>query len=266
MPLFKYAPATAIDYFNPCTLRFSPPGEFNDPFDGVSSAAPILQSAAFKQMVADHLSFTPAQLADPELAAGVAVAQRIVEDKTLEGYRDKLLADLNKNFRVLCLSKASPESLGAALMWGHYAQDPSRRNKPHAGIALEFDDSDPWFKDHLSRPDRAMQSVNYRSTRPVIDTDKRAVLFVKSAPWQYEEEVRLVRSIGSGANDLSGSDQSIAYYPPRMLKVVYIGLYADPSLADTLKARLALNPDLRHVVIRHVAAIDPRDYKLRITD
>lgn len=62
MPLFKYAPATAIAYFNPCTLRFSPPGEFNDPFDGVSSAAPILQSSEFKQMVADHSGLPPTRI------------------------------------------------------------------------------------------------------------------------------------------------------------------------------------------------------------
>lgn len=155
MPLFKYSPATATAYFNPCTLRFSPPGDFNDPFDGVSTAASIIDSATFKQAVANHIGFSVAQLAaDPQLAAGAAEGRRIAEDIALEGYRDRLIADLNQNFRVLCLSKAP----------------------------------------------------------------------------------------------------------------VYIGLYADPKLIGSVKANLATNPALRHVSVRRVTAIDPRDYKFRISD
>ena len=265
MPLFKYTSAKAADYLATCTLRFSPPGDFNDPFDGVAITAPILDSPAYKKAEADHLGFTAAQLAaDSQLAAGVAIGRKILEEKVREGYRDELISDLNRNFRVLCLSKASPDSAGAALMWGHYAQDPDRANKPHAGLVLEFDDSNPWFADHRGRADRAMAPVIYRATRPSIATDQRDVIFVKSALWRYEEEVRLVRSIGQSTNDLADPGTSIAQFPPQMLKTVYVGLYATSALLEKVKAVVAGVAQLSHVRVLKITAIDADEYKLAV--
>lgn len=253
MSLYKYTSTRVIDHLAACTIRFSPPSDFNDPFDGVPATGSIQVDSGF----------SPAELAaDPQLAAGHKLMEQVAQDMFQGGYRDKLIADLNKNFRVLCLSKAAPDSAGAALMWGHYAQD--NKSKPHAGLVLEFDESHPWFAAHTGRVDRAYQAVLYRTTRGSLGSDQRNVLFVKSDLWNYEQEVRLVRSIASSANELAGADRSIAIYPPDMLRQIYIGLYARPGIEAEIAAKLATNSALSHVRVRRITAIAPNDFKFSI--
>ena len=267
MPLYKYMSARAVDFLASCTLRFSPPSDFNDPFDGVPTAAAIVQSPALRELIGYNLDFPADQLAaDPELAAGVPIAQKMMEDIARRGYRDRLIDDRNKNFRVLCLSKAAPDSNSAALMWGHYAQDPLNGNKPHAGLALEFDETNPWFASHLGRDDRHYKAVEYRSRRASLSADGTDVLFVKSNLWAYEQEVRLVRYVGASANDLAGADNSIATYPPEMLKTIFIGLYARKGIEAEVGAQLARNAALSHVKVSRILAIDPDEFCFDVAD
>jgi len=265
MALYKYTSTKALAHLGACTLRFSPASDFNDPFDGVPSASSILNHPGLKKLIAVHATFPADQLAnDPQLAAGAALGKKRIEDSALGVYRDKLVKDLNEKFRVLCLSKAAPDSDGACLMWGHYAQDPDNNNKPHGGLVLEFDETHPWFAEHSGRSDRLYGPVVYRTTRGTLEADKKDVLFVKSKLWEYEQEVRLVRYVGYGANDLADPNRSIATYPTPMLQKIFVGLYARPGLEAEVAAKLATNPALAHVQVRRLKAIDPDEFKFEI--
>lgn len=269
MPLYKYTSTAFIEHLLDCTIRFSPPGEFNDPFDGIPQAKAILNSSAYVKARKQFLPFDENQLKqDSDLRARVQIADDILEKKTLYGYRDRLIDTLDSDFRILCLTKTAPQSEAAALMWGHYATHTETdtkgksRTRSHAGIALEFDETHPWFTEHRTRRDRAYDEVEYRSLRAEIETDGRKSLFVKSPPWAYEQEVRLVRCIKDSANDLITPDKILAAYPPEILKAIYIGLKGAPDLEKRIAEKLSKTPDLKYVKVRRITGIDPNGFNL----
>jgi hypothetical protein len=263
MALFKYTSTNIVPHLSQCTLRFSPQEEFNDPFDAVPNTEELIKGDAQKQLQAILPEFTADELADPQLAEGVRIAREMIEKKAKALYSRRLVSDL-QHFRILCLSKVSPDSPAAALMWGHYAQDPANRNRPHGGLVLEFDDGNPWFASHSGRSDRLIGEVEYRTNRPSIAKDQRGVLLIKSHFWKYEEEVRLVRFVAGNDNELTGPNRTVAAFPPEMLKTIYVGIYARTSLLDEIKAELSKNRALAHVKVRRIGSIHPDDFRFEI--
>ncbi|MBI2517251.1 MAG: DUF2971 domain-containing protein [Opitutae bacterium] len=242
MSLYKYTRPANARFLAPCTLRFSPASEFNDPFDGLPDTAALTTMPEYQRIKNEWEGLAMHDPSDLELARGAAMAGELIEQKAKTGMIKRLLADLNQNFRILCLSHASPESMGAALMFGHYADN-------HKGFAYEFDEHHPWFAEHEARrnPSREIGPVVYRQHRATVVGDGRQGLFVKSSLWWYEEEFRLVRYIGAGANGLSGADHSIARFPPDMLTAILVGCMAEVATVDELKKQLASRPELAHV-------------------
>ena len=261
MPLYKYTSTAFIEYLQNCTIRFSPPCEFNDPFDGIPQAKAILGGEAYVKMCKQFFHAHRDQLNQDDKLPAEQFLGRFAKNE----YRDRLIAKRNSDFRILCLTKADPQSEAAALMWGHYAThtDLNGKTRPHAGIALQFDETHSWFEEHRTRRDRNYGEVEYRAQRAEIKTDDRKSLFVKSTLWAYEKEVRLVRCIKDGANDLTASDKSLAKYPPDMLKAIYIGLRGAPDLENTIAEKLSKNPDLKHVRVLKITNIDPDDFKFQ---
>ncbi len=264
MALYKYTSTRLLPHLAQCTLRFSPQSKFNDPFDSVPDTEALTRNPAYQRLIAPFAAAAAAKSKrSSKAAAGAKVALEIIASVAKPKYVARNVADL-ENFRILCLSKAPPDSSGAALMWGHYALDVVD-NKPHAGLALEFDETNPWFAAHLGRIDRFYEPVEYRTTRPSLSSDGRRVFVIKSKLWEYEQEIRLVRFIGKNANDLTGPDKSDANYPPGMLTAVYVGIFANPTLTVRVKAELAKNPALAHVKVHKITAIAPDHFRFEST-
>jgi hypothetical protein len=88
-------------------------------------------------------------------------------------------------------------------MWAHYADE-------YSGAVIEFDSDHPFFTGQIE--------IEYCVNRPKIDIayflrkDKPiplSTLFVKPKTWEYEEEVRIARSI----NDLKIKKTKAGQYP-----------------------------------------------------
>jgi hypothetical protein len=95
-----------------------------------------------------------------------------------------ILESLSKSMGVLSLSK-NHDSL---LMWSHYADE-------YSGAVIEFDSKHEFFQGQIE--------VDYRKNRPIKDISSYlnnnepipiAELCVKSEQWEYEAEVRVIRS------------------------------------------------------------------------
>lgn len=156
MSFYKFTRPGTVRYVAACTLRFSPACEFNDPFDGLPDTAALMAMPAYQQLKEEWTDLAKLDPAIPDLSRGAALAGELIEKKAKAAMSDHLLADLNQNFRILCLSRAAPESMGAALMFGHYADN-------HQGFAYEFNEEHPWFAEHEARrnPTREIGSVEY---------------------------------------------------------------------------------------------------------
>lgn len=170
------------------TIRFTPPKDFNDPFDcvyGISN---------------DH--FHSAQELKKVIAqAGIeklSPAKRLLLAKRVSHIQKKEMDDLSYfeklhvNFGVCCLNH-NPLNI---LMWSHYA-------KNHTGFLIEF----KFSKKELSKGAGLLNflpiPVNYVKMIPVVSKTDRLnsdgrvitekVYLTKSEEWRYEKEFRILK-------------------------------------------------------------------------
>lgn len=266
MRLYKYTSASSAAFLSQHALRFSPPVEFNDPFDGLSDTLALEKMPAYINCVRgcedpDKRAYL---LRGTRLEGKKDISMAEIESEAKRLYIGRLQADL-ANFGVLCLSTVAPDETAAALMWGHYATetvevDKCWKSRPHAGVVFEFDSNNAWFTAHRfdGKNGCHYEEVRYLPRRPSIDEDKIRGLFVKSEPCTYEKEVRLVRckkGFPHHAND-------IVVYPPGMLRSVTLGYRASTATLNTVMEELNKCAELGHVEVFSLE-LDPDEYRFR---
>ena len=194
--LFKYFSPDRVDALLARKLRFTPLGEFNDPFEGrphlqglateahaLSSfeeiLIPVLIDAYNKQPSAFRASTPEREFLKrmvPVMQQNYPVLHKAVE----MGGRD-FLGELPQKWDAyigaLCLS----EVCDSLLMWAHYAAS-------HTGFVLEFDAQHPFFNAQRSEEDelRHIRRVLYRDARPsglLLELEGSDMFLVKSTQW-----------------------------------------------------------------------------------
>jgi hypothetical protein len=259
-PLFKYVTPDRIDVIRHLRIRFSPPSEFNDPFELLPDMRVIespewldqLKSALVPQAKVEH-----PDLADPEIERLVLdrYAQRLGDQKKIALEVARKTADFN---RILSLSRVPPDDPDALLLWACYTTN-------HSGFVIEFDEAHPWVQYHKFKPGEAhdLKDVVYRPRRagwnglfPAGD-----FLFTKSAHWNYEKEVRLIRMVGDREFDRIPVD-SLLFFPPDVLRSVTLGVNC--TSANAVRAALNGNSKLQHVVLQQ-AELHPDEFALTLT-
>lgn len=233
--IFKYFTEDRIDLLQNGLIKFSPPKEFNDPFEtfpNFKSMAPHQaideffesfdsEPGYYEEILKDCLAKDPRfqQLPDPykKLMAGIAEkrleANRPEMSKQVKDFgssamkfQGKLktlmvettLKAFNLSFAILCLT----EKKDNLLMWAHYANN-------HKGFVLEFFPNHSFF-DQNDKPTIAghLRKVRYTLERPeFIFFDNNLpkdhvtknwvdnLIWVKSKHWDYEEEWRILSTL-----------------------------------------------------------------------
>ena len=181
MSLYKYVTHHNLLGILDGTIRFTQPGAFNDPFEML----PEFYVPAELDMESISLEFSvTAPRSHPvigELPDDFESDQR--SDFTARNIRE----ELDKKIGVLCLSRND----ASLAMWAHYADG-------YAGALIEFDETHEFLTGHYD--------VDYRQDRPVRDIREfmarqsqvripTADLCIKSTQWEYEREVRVIRSL-----------------------------------------------------------------------
>lgn len=181
MSLYKYLTIDTLRKVIGGSIRFTQPGAFNDPFEMLPELH-VPADFAEKEL---QISFDiTGQRRSPPIGE---LSPEFKSDQCSDVNSRKIISSLNQSIGVLCLSRNN-DSL---LMWSHYADE-------YAGAVIEFDDEHDFFKGKIE--------IDYRASRPIKDisayiSDGKAVpiseLCVKSDQWEYESEVRLVRSLNN---------------------------------------------------------------------
>jgi hypothetical protein len=197
------------------TIYFSPPAEFNDPFE----LSPFVDMNMLDNAdVRDSWLDSYTDLLRTTLA-GAAFAQAMPEIEAARGDPDaakKLFEELPANFvsnlqrkyRVYCLS---PEK--SVQMWSHYGAK-------HQGLAFEFNSFGEFFGTALG--------VNYVETATAIDpTSSGSDVFVHSMltkhnSWRHENEYRLFASDEQEEGFIHSTD-GLVQFPPGELLAIYVG-------------------------------------------
>ncbi|BCJ06709.1 hypothetical protein PRtIB026_A35350 [Pseudomonas sp. RtIB026] len=215
--LFKFRGVTdgALDNLRNNTLFCAKPKTFNDPFDcALTLKGPDERTIYCKTIISlgweteEHLNLIK-NAADP-FGALIQIAKqqtKLTEYLDKHNFREKIeeilfepIQTLNDKMRDSCNICSLSERVDSLPMWAHYGDD-------HCGFAMEYD-----FRklDARSKLRSSIWPVLYEKKRydvtqqifgrPVKKFNELFVLggaLSKSADWQYEQEWRIVKYVGS---------------------------------------------------------------------
>ena len=179
MSLYKYVKFENLKRILEGSIRFTQPRAFNDPFEMVPELHVPEKFGGEEITIAFSVT---APRREPIVGT---LDDDFESDYCSDQNSRRILDSLNQSIGILCLSRND----SSLLMWAHYADD-------YSGAIVQFDETHEFFSGHFE--------VQYSEQRPKIDiasyTDGDepvpiAELCVKAKDWEYENEVRVVRSL-----------------------------------------------------------------------
>ncbi len=253
MILYKYLQPARVDILKHRRIRFTQPGDFNDPFEFRPKIREVASDAEVQAYVEEHFE----QLVEEELAKYGALVQslpqaelrglltkqkamlpalfRLLEPAAIQKLSPVIDGFLNLNVGLLCLS----EVRDSILMWGHYTDN-------HQGFVVGFDSGHPFFSRRRSDQDEFgyLRRVEYSPQRPQVtltDTSSPVWFSTKSEPWSYEKEWRIVRVLSEADHriDLSPFPICLFEFAPDAVLEIIVGMRSPPSLVAEIRSLAA---------------------------
>lgn len=282
MRVFKYFPPARSGFLADRLIRFTQPGDFNDPFELRTPLESLIGDSELKQVARDEIEKqllaayaiqfgskrTPTReekakikWMTQELAAKIEPAMSAAHGHAL----DVINADLfptgaDKALGILCLASC-PTNL---LMWAHYTDN-------YRGFVVEFDTQTPFFENlgGVHKDVGQLTAVTYANSRPSIGPDSKtdptvAFLFTKAKQWEYEQEWRLVRPLRAATKviPVDPFPTHLFEIPARSITSVIVGHRM--AKVDFEKLHDALrSPLLEHVALQRIQMAD-RDYAVTV--
>jgi hypothetical protein len=276
MILYKYLQPARLDVLRTKRIRFTRPGDFNDPFEFRPRIESTVSGSEVRQYVEDNFD----SLLEEELAKYGSLVELIPKDtlklilsaqktnapqlfKLLEpeivGFVSPLIDRfLNQSVGVLCLS----EIRDSLLMWGHYTEN-------HTGFVVGFDSEHPFFSKRKTEQDEFgfLRRVQYQRERPSVvlsDTSSPVWFQTKSEEWAYEKEWRIARVLSEASERINVAPFPICLFefPHDAVLEIIIGLRASSTTVQEIQSKASFFPRAR--LLR--ATESPSDYALLIND
>jgi hypothetical protein len=274
--LYKYLQPARVDVLKHRRIRFTQPGDFNDPFEFRPRIAAAASDASTRQYVETNFE----RLLDEELAKYSAlsgIVPKAMLRELLLAQKDRLPALfgmlepqmlprvsllleslLNQKVGVLCLS----EVRDSILMWGHYTDN-------HRGFVVGFDSEHSFFSKRRSEQDEFgfLRRVDYQQQRPntvLSDTSSHVWFQTKAEPWAYEKEWRVVRVLSEADSQIGGTPfpVSLFEFPADAVMEVIVGLRSTPQTIHELRSMVSGFPGAVLLAVSE----DPDNYGLLIDE
>lgn len=255
--LYKYLPPERRDILQNGLLRFTQPGDFNDPFE-LHPSFDLMSKADIARLPEapgqEGTTGPKARLLTPEALQAMFAAilpglqRQMATHAGQEGtfaLKNNQIAQsvFDSKFGVLSLSE-TPDSL---LMWAHYADS-------HRGLVLQFDETHEFFAPSTYEDqDLRLTKVEYSAERPVLSystLNSPRLYYRKSPEWSYENEWRLVRplSMATKVLDHPRFPRALFSIPVSAVKGVIVGWAIQHADRQALFELLG-QEHLKHVVI-----------------
>lgn len=202
MSVYKYTSFENLMHILNGSIRLTQPSAFNDPFEFLPEIYYTGSGGEFNIGV-DVLS--------KPRKSRVRLPNNFKSDLCNDLTSRRLISGISKSIGVLCLSK-NRDSL---LMWSHYADE-------YKGAIIEFDENHDFFEH--------MHPVRYERNRPKLAfsdllSDSNEIIIAelcyKPKVWEYEKEVRIVRSLKDC--EYKGDDLYTMNVPLEAIKSIIIG-------------------------------------------
>ncbi|BED99977.1 DUF2971 domain-containing protein [Aeromonas dhakensis] len=256
---FKFVSLERKDIIQNGMIRFTPIGEFNDPFE----LEPVITPLS-RKYIAYCQSLTENELRKLELRdEDIEFSQmRVCEIKKYKNtYRENVkkygILSLSSNFNVNPLIsvsvKENKDPRRNILMWSHYSDS-------HRGFVIEFS------RDFIQ--DAEIKEVNYSNERSYltfedIDEDNfEHVFYNKSEEWKYEQEHRLVLPLNKADDVYNEKYHLFKFDKSRILSITFgCGMSYDDKreIIELVKS----DHDFRSVNFYH-ARLDDNEYIIDI--
>lgn len=237
--LFKYCTAeVGLKILETGKVRFTPPNEFNDPFDlnpAHNFTDEDLDRVTKDQINKTYAFFPPADKVDYQKFYKdnfMHLRQRAEQNlRQLEPALPQMAYDsLSKHFGVFCLT----EHKSSLLMWAHYADS-------HKGCIVEVS-----LRGKVPEHLYGLNPVTYCKERPEYHYGDREIntkhLFTKSTQWEYESEWRMIGSF-QDMEEMKTERGSIHLVPlPKgSITGVYLGIRTEKRHVEAFQ-RLVVQP------------------------
>ncbi|MBW3501344.1 DUF2971 domain-containing protein [Janthinobacterium sp. NKUCC08_JDC] len=249
MLIYKYMPT--VRFFTNFKIRFTPPGDLNDPLELVPKICLRDPDNYARAITARNLE--PAimryQIEHPYVPQEKVRALLTSAAQQLEGSMDpqekerehfnSFMRVTNQNVGVLSLT-TDPSS---APMWAHYADT-------YRGLAVGFDSDSNFFRPNKGEPENCgeLVPVDYTNTPPVVFVDAgtlvppKELFFTKAECWGYEKESRVIKFLPQAQEVIevpNGLPIHLFEVPPDAIKEVIFGFRMSPEDRATVEAALA---------------------------
>jgi len=182
---YKYLPISRLSYLKDELIRFTQPGDLNDPFECLPKKPTVEE---FNNLINSLIR----ENSNIEI-------QKEIKAKYDSKYLDELyktqIEKVNEDIGIFSLSK----NWKSSLMWSHYTES-------HKGFCVGFDSKHNFFKNYLSDDKEMFKTiieVKYSEKRveiPMIlgqEQDYYEPYITKSIEWKYEEEIRMLTELNS---------------------------------------------------------------------
>jgi hypothetical protein len=274
MILYKYLPPERIDVLKNKRIRFTQPGNFNDPFEFRPCLNTLFNEEYIDIVVRNVIDKLPSYLEkkgmntqrikefltieNTEYHNAMKVLASEISEKQAKPQFKRMLSDhINSHMGILCLS----EFRDSLLMWGHYTGC-------HKGFVIGFDSEHPFFRRRINETDEFfyLRKVKYQKDIPNITPAPSYDWFLSKADvWSYEKEWRMLDGFCRAAKTIESHPYLIHLFdfPPDAIKEVILGMRSEPSFVNEIQN--LLKSDVPHATLKK-ASEDPNQYALIIED
>lgn len=259
LTFFKFVSFERKDVIKNGNIRFTPIGDFNDPFELEPVITPISRDFYNYRAGLTNQEVKNLRLTDEDLRYSS------FRDSQTEIYKEKY-KDKVKRYGVLSLSSNShinqllavsfPEKKDPReniLMWSHYADH-------HRGFVIEFD------KDFI--PETELHKVEYSNQRDYltfedIDDNKfHSVFYKKSEEWAYEQEYRAVLPLNK-ACAVTFDRYHLFKFRKQSVRSITFGCATEQGNKDTIMKMIEDDREYQSVKFNH-ALLNDDDFCLQI--
>lgn len=263
--LYKYFPPNRISTLDNAMLRYTPLGDFNDPFEGRPAIVDLMHPEetldVFLNELPEELSKIYEKLPeenkinvnrDEFIASKIKLAKsKKIEllqslNESLPSTRENFYKDLDNTVGILCLTEI-PDNI---LMWSHYSDS-------HSGFAIEFNTHHQYFQE--TDPNtyllKRLQRVIYKDTRPNArfgELEPKEFFLTKSLHWNYEREWRILREM----KDADSIDQKEPFsinlfkFPKEAVSSIILGARASRKTEESIREILRSHPEYKFATLK----------------
>lgn len=278
MRLYKYVTFDTLHKILEGRIRFTPPGQFNDPFEipGIMAAEVRTRFAGLGGLMTQTQDIVSGLVSSPFSVPAAAHTLpldyyflrasndseqqgRQLSDEEIQQEILSRIQTIDSTYGILSLTKTNKN----LLMWAHYADD-------HRGAVIELglDDEFLYQDDPNRKFARAVQYSTKRATIPIDEDILMEHFFVKSPEWRYEQEFRVIRRL-EHADDVIKPDDDLAIHlftmPPEYIKHVFIGVRTESAALEEVLPVISTTADLNHIKCSR-AHLDPAHFAFQFID